>query len=197
LGLEIKLYIHYFGKRRLYNLWADFLTFQRLMIGLFFPFLSTWGEKEGVVFFLVIYGWTTDILDGWLAKKGGCKTKLGDYDFLIDMIFVWGSSLYFSLRGFPPLKIFLIYSVVSFLVILRYPRKSIAMNFAFPLTTIPFLLALSTSSIWKEILFLWLISFLILDWHRFTEVVLEYIEEMEELFHITRFFPFLKGLIKK
>jgi hypothetical protein len=58
-------------------------------------------------------------------------------------------------------------------------------------------LALSTSSIWKEILSLWLISFLILDWHRFTEVVLEYIEEMEELFHITRFLPFLKGLIKK
>lgn len=181
----------------MYNLWADFLTFQRLMIGLFFPFLFLWGERGGVAFFLVIYGWTTDILDGWLAKKGGYKTKLGNYDFPIDMIFVWGSSFYFSLTGFPPLKIFLIYSALSFLFILKYPRKSMVMNFAFPLTTVPFLLALYVSSIWKEILFLWLISFLILDWHRFTEVVLEYIEEMEELFHITRLLPFLKGLIKK
>ncbi len=150
-----------------------------------------------MVFFLAIYGWTADILDGWLAKKVGYKTKLGDYDFLLDMIFAWGSSLYFSLKGFPPLKIFLIYLAVSLLFIWKYPRKSIPMNLAFPLTTIPFLFALFTSSIWKEILFLWLIFFLILDWHRFTEVVLEYIEEMEELFHITRFFPIVKGLIKK
>jgi hypothetical protein len=181
----------------LYNFWADFLTVQRLIIGLFFPFLSTWGEKEEVALFFVIYGWTTDILDGWLARKGDYKTKFGSYDFPIDMIFVWGSSLYFSLIGFLPLKIFLTYSAISLLFILKYPKKSVTMNFAFPLTTIPFIFALFKPSLWGEILFLWLITFLILDWHRFTEVVLEYIEEMEELFHITRFLPFLRELIKK
>lgn len=67
---------------------ADALTGLRLVLVPFIAWISwTWGQAAGAgkVALLTMLAWTTDALDGPIARRAARPTRLGRYDWTIDV----------------------------------------------------------------------------------------------------------------
>lgn len=122
---------------------ADLLTFSRLFIAVAVVLLGLfYGERvfRGVVL-LLLAGWSTDILDGKLARMAKGHTMLGGFDFLLDLLMVVSSFIYLSLSGFVSGRLALIYLFALTLVFVMFHSKSVLMLLIAPLTFLPFFIA--------------------------------------------------------
>lgn len=83
---------------------ADLLTFARVVAAGVLLWLGwTGGASAGrAAVLVVVLGWTTDQLDGWLARRSARPTRLKDYDFQVDVIFYAGILAYLALAHFVP-----------------------------------------------------------------------------------------------
>jgi phosphatidylglycerophosphate synthase len=172
---------------------ADWLTASRAVIALWIVSLG-WAGKRAlpVVILLLILGWTTDILDGRLARRAAREGSpspdikesswLGEHDFTFDMIMVFASFVYLTASGYVPAQWALGYTVVAAIFILASSgSKSVTELFAFPLVALPLIIAYQDVP-WAAYLYLaWILLALILAWERFTGVVREFIEGMRRL----------------
>jgi len=172
---------------------ADWLTASRALIALLILLLALEGKKAlPLVIFLIIIGWTTDILDGNLAKRAarrgeariepGENTWLGEHDFTFDMIMVYASFVYLTAVSFVPPVWALGYTVIAALFIIASGgSKSVTELFAFPLVALPLIIAYQEAPWAAYIYLIWIVLALILAWERFTGVVREFIEGMRKL----------------
>jgi hypothetical protein len=142
---------------------------------------------------LILVGWTTDILDGSLARRAAHRREaqiepgentswLGEHDFTFDMIMVYASFVYLTAVSFVPPVWALGYTVVAAVFILASGgSKSITELFAFPLVALPLIIAYQEAPWAAYIYLIWIVLALIFAWERFTGVVREFIEGMRRL----------------
>jgi hypothetical protein len=171
---------------------ADMLTASRGLIAGIIVLLGFGGRAAlPAVIALIIIGWTTDILDGKIARHARAKAPshdsfenswLGEHDFTIDMIMVFASFVYLVFAGFISPELALGYILLAALFILwSSGSKSVTELFAFPLVALPLIIAYSEES-WIAYVYIgWVILALILGWQRFTGVVREFIDDVKRL----------------
>ena len=170
---------------------ADFLTLSRALIAIMLTWLS-WFSKSltlpGAVW-LLIASWTTDLLDGRLARIGPGKrrTWIGEHDLQIDMAVSGGVLVYLFSSGSVG-----IWSVASYLLIWGLIfwnwglLRSLGMLFQAPIygwflwTAI---LDRPTVGLWMV---LWVIFAIVLTWPQFTvQVIPEFLAGMKKMFERT------------
>lgn len=163
---------------------ADTLTASRAVIALIIVLLGFTGKRAlATVVLLTIIGWTTDVLDGRLARrdKSGRTTWIGDHDFPFDMLMVFATLVYMTMAGFIPARFAAIYTAIAGIFILKFRSKSVTELFAFPLVAMPLIIAWREAPAAAYAFVAWIIITLILDRHRFAGVVGEFIEGMRRL----------------
>ncbi|HCP32684.1 TPA: hypothetical protein DIT45_05545 [Candidatus Acetothermia bacterium] len=161
----------------------DWLTGSRGIIAVVISFLGLVGPQAlEAVILLIILGWTTDILDGRLARryhKGA--TWIGEREFVFDMVMVFSGLCYLVMAGFIPLVPAAIYVAVAFVFIAYFRSKSVTMSFAFPLVALPLIVAYFKASRAAICFVVWICLAALFDWRRFKGVVLEFIENTKAL----------------
>jgi len=162
----------------------DLLTASRGVIALAIIGLSLAGQDALYwVILLTLLGWTTDILDGRIARRQNKgPTWVGEHEFTFDMIMVFSALFYLVVTGFVPTWPAVIYVAVAALFIVFCQSKSVTMSFAFPLVALPLIIACYRAPNAAYIYIAWIVLALIYDWRRFFGVVREFIENMKRLY---------------
>jgi hypothetical protein len=159
----------------------DWLTASRGLIGLAIVGLIPAGPRSlRSVVWLLLLGWTTDVLDGRLAhrvEKG--STWVGEHDFHFDMGMVLASAVYLVATGLVPRRVGVPYLAaavpLSLLAegkarhFLRF--KSLTMLLACPWVFAPFILAYQHERSAAYVALAWTAVALLFDWRRFAGVV--------------------------
>jgi len=110
---------------------ADALTFFRALMA---PVVVWLGATQGaaslpLVVLLLTLAWVADWIDGPLARSAGRSTRLGRYDFPIDVGLTWATFLYLALAGFVPLAAVLVYTILALVAELWCRRRVVLMVF--------------------------------------------------------------------
>lgn len=159
---------------------ADGLTAFRLALAPYLAWVGFSTEDKNAALTIIVYalliGWTADILDGWLARKSDSPTRLGQFDFPLDMAMVLGSLFGITAAGFVPARLTVFYLAVATALVWKFPSKSVTMAVACPAVFAPFILASAYAPYAFRISLLWALIVLIFDWSRFESVVLEFID---------------------
>lgn len=162
----------------------DILTASRGVIAALIIALGLLGPRAlGWVIILTMIGWTTDILDGRIARhqhKG--PTWIGEHEFAFDMMMVFAALCYLVMAKFVPVLPAAIYVTVALLFIIVFQSKSVTMSFAFPLVALPLIIACFRSPSAAYIYIAWIVLAILYDWRRFFGVVREFIENIKELY---------------
>ena len=175
--------------------WADRLTASRALIALLILLMGTQGRQAlPTVILLLILGWTTDILDGSLARRafrerggveeeGAERTRLGEHDFLLDMVMVYSSFLYLVAAGYVPVEWAALYTLIAgIFIVWARGSKAVTELFAFPLVALPLIIAYHEAP-WAAYAYIaWIVAALGLCWGRFVGVVAEFLDGMRKLF---------------
>jgi phosphatidylglycerophosphate synthase len=103
---------------------ADLLTLSRVAAAGILVWLGITAGASGVgaAALVTVLAWTTDQLDGWVARRSPTPTRLGPYDFPIDVVFYAGIVTYMTTAGFVPLGVslgFVVLAVIAWLVTRR------------------------------------------------------------------------------
>jgi phosphatidylserine synthase len=155
----------------------DLLTFSRGVIALAIFSLGFAGKEAlEAVIVLTMIGWTTDMLDGRLARKySKASTWIGEREFTFDMMMVFSALCYLTMAEFVPLSIALPYVMVAAACVAYFRSKSVTMSFAFPVVALPLFVSLYAAPRAALLYGLWIVAALLLDWTRFRGVVREFI----------------------
>jgi len=155
----------------------DFLTVSRGAVALAFIGLGFVGpDALWIVVLLMMIGWTTDILDGRLARRYNKDASwVGKHEFSFDMAMVFASLFYLVMAGYIPALPAVIYVLVAGVCIVTFRSKSVTMAFAFPIVALPLIVAYLNAPVAAWIYLAWIGLALIADWRRFKGVVLEFI----------------------
>ncbi|MCX7750085.1 MAG: CDP-alcohol phosphatidyltransferase family protein [Candidatus Bipolaricaulota bacterium] len=159
----------------------DWLTGARALVALAILALIPWGPSAlRTVAFLLLLGWTTDMVDGRLARRWDKDpTWIGEHEFHIDMVMVLASAIYLVLAGLvPPLPgaAYLLGATGISLALLRWSGdflrfKSVTMLLACPWVFAPFVVGLVHDPVVVYAGLIWTAAALVLDWRRFLGVV--------------------------
>jgi hypothetical protein len=140
------------------------------------------GSALPMVLLLTMLGWTTDILDGRVARKyKKAPTWVGEKEFAFDMLMVFSGLCYLVLAGFIPFAPAIIYTMVAAAFIAYFRSKMVTMSFATPVVALPLIVAAfkaPNALLWY---IAWIVAALLFDWRRFRCVVLEFIENTKKL----------------
>jgi len=161
----------------------DLLTMSRALIAAAIFSLGFVGKSAlPMVLLLTMLGWTTDILDGRVARRiRKPPTWVGEKEFAFDMAMVFSGLCYLVLSGFIPFLPAIIYTMVAAAFIAYFRSKAVTMSFATPVVALPLVVAYFEAPralLWYVV---WIVAALILDWKRFKGVVLEFIENTKKL----------------
>ncbi len=163
----------------------DWLTASRGIIGAAILGLIPLGPQVlPQVVALLLLGWTTDMLDGRLARRYEKEpTWIGDHDFQFDMFMVLASSVYLAATGYVPLWIAIPYLSVGTVISLWLywtsdfiHFKGFTMAMAFPWVFAPFIIAYFYARTAAYAGLIWMVTALLIDWKRFTGVVGDFLE---------------------
>jgi phosphatidylglycerophosphate synthase len=164
---------------------ADILTATRLLLAIFILLLGLFVGQEalGTVMMVHLLAWTTDILDGPLARRdtSGKSTWWDDKDFPVDALLVLALFLYLIVSGFILPWFSIIYLSLGIILLLRFRSQQVAMSFMAPILALTLYLAFRHVPIWGFTTVAWCIAALVTGWPRFVYVVESFIEGMRAL----------------
>lgn len=165
---------------------ADILTATRLLLAIFILLLGLLVGREalGTVMMVHLLAWTTDILDGRLARRdtSGKSTWWDDKDFPIDALLVLALFLYLALSGFILPGFSIIYLSLAIILVSRFRSQQVAMSFMAPILALTLYLAFHNVPTWGFTTVVWCIVALVTGWPRFVYVVENFIEGMRDLY---------------
>lgn len=163
---------------------ADFLTGMRFFLTLLIFLCAILAERSllPLVVCLTLLGWTTDVIDGKMARLDpqGRSTLIGDLDFATDMFMVYTGLLYFITAGFVPFWPFFSYMLYAGATAIVWTKKSVIMAQAAPIAAMPIVFSLLHAPVWGWVFIGWILLALALNWKRFTREIGEFIEDVEE-----------------
>ncbi len=161
----------------------DLLTASRGIIAVAIFSLGFFGARAlETVVLLTMLGWTTDILDGRLARRFKKEaTWVGEREFVFDMVMVFAGLCYLVMADFIPFIPASIYVVVAAVFIAYFRSKMVTMSFAFPLSALPLIIAYFNAPRAAWIFTVWICFALLFDWRRLRGVILEFIANAKAL----------------
>ena len=163
---------------------ADALTGVRFFIGLLIVLCATLADRGllPLVVCLTLIGWTTDVIDGKMARMDitGKRTWIGDRDFGTDMILIYSGLLYFITAGYLPFWPFFFYGIYAAITAFIWTKKSVLMAVAAPIAAAPIIFSFVYYPIWGWVFVGWIAVDLILNWADFTSEINEFIGDVEE-----------------
>jgi len=156
---------------------ADIITFTRALLLLGFTWLGVTHGAGGlpVAIILMFYSWTSDMLDGLLARRSSrsYRTWLGDHDLEVDMAVALGLLIYMLCSGFGSWLVAALYLLAWVLVYLYFGvLRSLGMLFQAPIYAWFIWTALRLAPNYGFSMVIWVVLVVILTWPRFSiEVV--------------------------
>ncbi|GAB4563360.1 MAG: hypothetical protein Kow0047_12150 [Anaerolineae bacterium] len=106
---------------------ADLLTLARGVTALWLIWLGVARGADALPLAVMVTlgAWLTDMLDGPLGRRAGGNTRLGHYDFVIDVMLTWASLIYLTLSGFIPMAVTAIYTLIAGVLVVIFQRKAV------------------------------------------------------------------------
>lgn len=155
---------------------ADLFTFIRALIA---PGLVLLGVARGeqalpVAIWTMIVSWTSDSLDGPLARRSKVqyRTWIGDHDLEIDMLVGVGLGVYMLASGFVSLPVILGYMLIWGVVFWRFGNyRSLGMLFQAPIYGWFMVISMKLAPAAGSWMIGWIIAALIITWPRFPQEV--------------------------
>lgn len=156
---------------------ADLLTLSRLLLACAFVPVGILRGDGGLAIagWMMIYSWTSDILDGAFARSAGepQHTWLGDNDLLIDMSVSLGLLFYMMLSGYVGLYVGVLYLVAWALAFWRFGlTSSLGKLFQTPIYGWFLLISLRHAPIAGWSMLAWIVIAIWLSWPRFPNEVI-------------------------
>lgn len=163
---------------------ADMLTGVRFFLALLIFLCALFAEASllPLVVCLTLLGWTTDIIDGRMARldEQGRSTVIGELDFATDMFMVYSGLLYFITAGYVPFWPFFCYMLYAGVTAIVWTKKSVIMAQAAPVAAMPIIFSFLHAPVWGWIFLGWIALALAFNWKRFTRVIGEFVENVED-----------------
>lgn len=163
---------------------ADMLTGVRFFLAFLILLCAFFAEASllPLVLCLTILGWTTDVIDGRMARMDpeGRITLIGELDFATDMFMIYAGLLYFITAGFVPFWPFFCYMIYAGTSAVIWTKKSFIMAQAAPIAAMPIILSFLHAPAWGWIFLGWIALALAFNWKRFTQEIGEFIQDVEE-----------------
>ncbi len=162
---------------------ADLLSLFRLGVALVIIWLG-WRHGSHVlpqVILLVTLGWMSDGLDGSLARRSACSTRMGRFDYPLDVALTWAEFAYATLAGFISPVFFVLYSSMSIGVSFWLWRKAVLVLFMRGIDAMMLFLALRYAPYYLLPLILWLFVLAIIYRERMRSGIPRWIRELSLL----------------
>jgi hypothetical protein len=163
---------------------ADVLTGMRFFVAFLIVICAIIADRGllPLVVCLTLIGWTTDVLDGKMARMDpvGKKTWVGDMDFATDMMLIYSGLLFFITAGYLPFWPFFFYGIYAAVTAFIWTKKSTMMAIAAPIASVPIIFSFVYYPIWGWVFVGWIAIDLIINWSDFTDEISEFIDDMEE-----------------
>lgn len=165
---------------------ADLLTMTRAILALLVAWL---GLSHGpdvlmLVTWLVILAWTSDVLDGSLARRSRVQyhTWVGDHDLEVDVFFSAGVLFYLVAAGYVDLGLAVAYLLICGVVFWHWGlHRALGMLVQFPVYAWFIWVAIRDAPKGGLFLVAWILGALIISWPRFPrEVVPGFLVGMRE-----------------
>ncbi|MGD2162862.1 MAG: hypothetical protein PVG04_07190 [Anaerolineales bacterium] len=168
---------------------ADFITFIRLSMALFVPWLAIVYGRESLPWIgaLLALNWTGDILDGSLARRSRFEnqTWIGGHDLEIDMLVSVGLIIYLVLNHYVQVSSVALYlGLWSIYFLFNGIPRSMGMLFQAPIYAWFIYMALLYAPKVGWMLVGWVISAVVITWPRFPqEVIPGFLDGVRKAFH--------------
>lgn len=160
---------------------ADALTASRFVIAGLIVFWAARADYSalGKVIIVILIGWTTDVLDGPIARRSASGEGFwGRKDFTADMAMVWAGFFYMAQVGILSQYLALGYFMLAVLFLLLTRSRAVLMAFTAPATALPLVVALDRLPSLGIAFLAWIALALIIDHRRFVRVVVEFLHGM-------------------
>ncbi|HEY81270.1 MAG TPA: CDP-alcohol phosphatidyltransferase family protein [Anaerolineae bacterium] len=131
---------------------------------------------------LATAGWITDAVDGYIARRSHCQTRLGILDYPIDASLAWASFIFIALAGFISIRAMLLYTLFATLVTLWFRRKAVLVLFMRGVDLTVFYFALRDAFLYTLPLLIWLIFLAWLHRQRLRTETPQWLRELRALF---------------
>ena len=167
---------------------ADALSILRLVLALVILWLG-WTQGRAVlpqVILLATAGWISDGIDGGLARRSACPTRLGRFDYPLDVLLTWSEFIYAALAGFISPIFLVAYSVLAIGVSLWFRRKAVLVLFMRGIDGIVLYLALSYAPLYVLPLLLWLLILGIVYRDRVRTGIPRWLHELAVILHLRK-----------
>ncbi len=160
---------------------ADYLTLARGLISLaLFIFIPIGIKNIGLGTVLYIVGWTTDILDGRVARATGNEGRLAKWDFPLDMILTGAGAAYCAYLGIIPALFFWIWGILWLLLSIITRNQAVIMLTAFVCHVVSGIGLAKAGPLWFWVLVAWIALMLALEFRRFGQVIMNFIRSAGE-----------------
>ena len=166
---------------------ADLLTVARTLLAISLPWLGLKQRSAGLsmAVLVVISAWTSDILDGPLARRSRAprQTWVGDHDLQADMVFALGLLAYLAFAGYWNPGAAIVYVLFWALVFrLRVLTKALGSLFQSVIYGSFIWVALREVPAYGRWLIAWIIAAIVATWPRFPRVLVpEFLSDMRQL----------------
>jgi phosphatidylglycerophosphate synthase len=155
---------------------ADLITLSRALLVFVFAWigLTEGAEALPLVALLLVYSWTSDLLDGPIARRSRVSyhTWLGDHDLEVDMSVSVGVLVYLLAAGYVSLTIGLVYIAVWLLVFWYWGlQHSLGMLFQAPIYAGMIWISLRDAFYFGVIQVFLILTAVIVTWPRFPNEV--------------------------
>ncbi len=130
-------------------------------------------EAVGLVLTLILIGWTTDVLDGQLARslETPVQSRIGDNDLAVDLVLDLAGYVYFIACGFLSPIWSLGYLLAACIVVSFVRTRRMILILEMPLLIITPIIAFTQLN-WVSIVFVvWLLAVLVYNWSRMISII--------------------------
>jgi phosphatidylglycerophosphate synthase len=167
---------------------ADALSVFRLIMALAILWLG-WTAGRSVlptVVILATLGWIGDGLDGPLARRSPCPTRLGDFDYPLDVALTWAEFIYAALAGFLPPIFVLGYTAAALIISLWFRRKAVLVLFMRGIDVMALTIVLRYAPLYLLPLLLWLLILGVAHRERVRRGIPRWFDELARIFRLKR-----------
>jgi len=165
---------------------ADTLGVLRLAVALAILWLGWTVGRPALpeVIFLATLGWIGDGLDGYIARRSPCRTRLGASDYPLDVILTWAEFIYAAQAGFLPAIFVAVYTMGALVSTLWFRRKAVLVLFMRGIDAIVLYFALRYAPLCLAPLLLWLLVLGVAHRERMKSDVPRWFDELLHLFRL-------------
>lgn len=130
-------------------------------------------EAVGIVLMLILIGWTTDVVDGQLARslETPVQSRIGDNDLAVDLVLDLAGYIYFIACGFLAPVWSLGYLLAACIIVSFVRTRRIILILEMPLLMITPIIAFTQLN-WVSIIYVaWLLGILAYNWSRMISII--------------------------